>query len=623
MANYIDFAYDKKSDPKEVIVWEQNYDSGEIEEKRYPVSDYLYFYIDARDPEKAEKGWIAQTGGPIQKVWASSYKSLKDGSAAKSYHDLGLKTYESDIEPSHKVMLDNYGKDHQKAPDSWNLGLYDIEVDVSDGVTFMDMRERADREINAVSVWYQRSDELYEFVLVPKSLRPEWTEYGFENIEKRVDANIIYFDDEKKLLDAFFDMNKKQETMALGAWNGDFFDVGYIFKRVKKLWNEKTAGIKMGRFPRVNKSKVNVNNVDEILYRPIGLIWYDTLTAYKKNGPELESFALSAVAEEEGVSNKIDFGEGTEDKEAMKALHKKLREIEEDPNLNIDRVIQKKLEELKAYSDIYSRRPQSFEQLYHGHKMDRQRFDEITPNKQRKKLLTRSFKTFGFLIDEVKPWAKKEIVTKNYDESEYNTRLMSQIIEKIEHLSKTDEQFIELPNDTKIDLERFILYSKFKNTFDLFIDYSIQDSVILKNLENQLKKFDTLSMLAQYNVSYFQDVFSTLKQIEQGITNFAHFKNKVVIDREYDKYKQPYNKYVDKDLMRIRVDKDLRPSPGDSEKVLEMKRLVSQEKIGGAHVLLPQIGLISVDDETPELARKFRRLKDELKEIDAQLAEFD
>ena len=35
MSNYIDFTYDKASDPSEIIVWEQNYETREIEEKRY------------------------------------------------------------------------------------------------------------------------------------------------------------------------------------------------------------------------------------------------------------------------------------------------------------------------------------------------------------------------------------------------------------------------------------------------------------------------------------------------------------------------------------------------------------------------------------------------------------
>lgn len=115
MANYLDFEYDKKNDPKMVIVWEQNYETGKVEEKKYNVSDYLYFYIDAIDEHKADKEFTSQRGTKVQRVEAEDYKSLKSGEAAKFYHGMNLNTYESDIEPIQKVMLDNYGKDNQKA----------------------------------------------------------------------------------------------------------------------------------------------------------------------------------------------------------------------------------------------------------------------------------------------------------------------------------------------------------------------------------------------------------------------------------------------------------------------------------------------------------------------------
>jgi hypothetical protein len=175
------------------------------------------------------------------------------------------------------------------------------------------------------------------------------------------------------------------------------------------------------------------------------------------------------------------------------------------------------------------------------------------------------------------------------------------------------------------DFERFVVYKKLLDAYRLFIDYSNQDSQLLHDLEKKLDKFKTLMMLAQYNVSSFYDVFSTLKQVEQGITNFAHlYNNKVVIDREYDKSKQIYNKYVDPEILRIRIDNDYRISPDDSPEVKNYKLLISQQKIPGAHVLQANIGLISFDEETtPPLAREFKKLKAELAEIDKLLAEFE
>ena len=128
-------------------------------------------------------------------------------------------------------------------------------------------------------------------------------------------------------------------------------------------------------------------------------------------------------------------------------------------------------------------------------------------------------------------------------------------------------------------------------------------------------------MLAQYNVSCFYDVFSTLKQAEQGITNFAHQNMKtVVLDRDYDKSKQRYNEFVDPALLDIRMNNDYRVTPTDSPKIKRMKTLTNQSTIPGAVVLLPNIGLITYDEkETPKLVDEYNTLKKQLEEIDEQL----
>jgi len=267
----------------------------------------------------------------------------------------------------------------------------------------------------------------------------------------------------------------------------------------------------------------------------------------------------------------------------------------------------------------------NFETLYHGARKDRERFRELTPEKQTKKLINKSIDLGQQFVDELYASAR-EIIDKdlNYIEAEKETRTQILITEQLEELFKDTEFKDELGKHCD-DLERFILYKKMLDTFNLFIDYSIQDTQLLYDLEKKLKKFDTLMMLAQYNVSAFYDVFSTLKQTEQGISNFAHIHSKkVVMDREYDKTKQIYNKFIDKDLLRIRMENDYKILPDDPASIKLMKELVSQQKIPGANVLSPNIGLISFDDAvTPKLAREFKTLKAELMEIDKLLEEME
>ena len=93
---------------------------------------------------------------------------------------------------------------------------------------------------------------------------------------------------------------------------------------------------------------------------------------------------------------------------------------------------------------------------------------------------------------------------------------------------------------------------------------------------------------------------------------------------EYDKSKQIYNKYIDRELLRIREANDYRIMPEDTPEVKRFKSLTSQPKIPGANVLLPSVGLVSYDEETtPPLAREFKKLKAELAEIDKLLEAFE
>ena len=76
--------------------------------------------------------------------------------------------------------------------------------------------------------------------------------------------------------------------------------------------------------------------------------------------------------------------------------------------------------------------------------------------------------------------------------------------------------------------------------------------------------------------------------------------------------------------MRIRNEKDYRITPMDSDEIRRYKTLVSQEKIPGAHVLLPSVSLINFDEEkTPPLVREMKSLKDQLADIEKQIAEME
>jgi DNA polymerase elongation subunit (family B) len=325
MSNFIDYEYDNAKKPTKIIVWEQDYKTNKIVTKKYPIKDYLYFYSDSINENEIIPDLISQRSTQIQKHYATNYEDYKKGETSQQVQSYGFNTYESDIEPKDKCILDNYGKDNQKTP-KWNLALYDIETDILADQTFMDMRNNANREITAISVWYSLPNKFFQLTLVPPYLRDFW---DYEKVEKRGLFNIFYFDNEKKLLETFFELNKLYEVSAIGAWNADFFDTAYIYKRSLKYWGEEKTANLMGRFSRVRVSKMERGDDIEYVYHPIGMLWYDCLEAYKKNGPELDSFKLNDVAEYELKTHKVDFEGGNSNKSLIKKLQSEIEELKQ------------------------------------------------------------------------------------------------------------------------------------------------------------------------------------------------------------------------------------------------------------------------------------------------------
>jgi DNA polymerase elongation subunit (family B) len=129
--------------------------------------------------------------------------------------------------------MDEYGDEIKKMP-KWNIALYDIETDIRSEMTFEEMRQNAIAEITAISIWFSNTDESYCLSVVPPYLRDFWD----KDEEKRSGFTIVYFDTEKDLLDYFYYLLDKNNTMAVGAWNADFFDSAYIYNRTKVYYSE-------------------------------------------------------------------------------------------------------------------------------------------------------------------------------------------------------------------------------------------------------------------------------------------------------------------------------------------------------------------------------------------------
>lgn len=499
MANFFDAVYDDPRDPKYIIVWEQDYETHKIRKLKYPIEDYLYFYSETTEDQSE---MLSMTGKHVKKINLSNYRIFKDKETYEELKRSGFDVFETDIEPLQKCLWDNYGTENKKQP-KWNICLYDIETDYSPEYGFADPHE-AKYETTAITAWFKNADKMFTLSVVPPRIRNIWDKYDSPEI---INGSLTYyFESEKEMYEHFFELLTEYETVACGAWNGDGYDLPYIYNRVVKLFGKDAVGDLMGDFPKVNNVKTNRGDTKVVIHRPIGRIWFDSMEVYKKQAGEKVSYALNAIAEEELDAGKLEF-EG------------------------------------------------SFEDVYHGERKLRAIFDEET----------------GF--QRIIPGFHGKRKVQKYVDFE------SLSDESMDVISPSLEQMFE--------------------TYQLFLEYSVQDVQLLKDMEIKLKYFDVMMMLAQMNVTLFQNTFATLVQVESGIANFAHNMRKmVVIDRSYDIAKQPYNKYVDKDVLRLRKGDE---GDNNTENVSDdVVKNLEKNGIAGAHVLLCNIGLISYNREKLE-----------------------
>jgi DNA polymerase elongation subunit (family B) len=73
----------------------------------------------------------------------------------------------------------------------------------------------------------------------------------------------------------------------------------------------------------------------------------------------------------------------------------------------------------------------------------------------------------------------------------------------------------------------------YNNDFDKFIKYSIQDTALLRRLDDKLQYIDLVNMIAHANTVRLQTVLGSVAQIDQAIINDAHMRGLVVPDKRH------------------------------------------------------------------------------------------
>ena len=198
-----------------------------------------------------------------------------------------LQLYESDVNEVTRFLIDEYG-DSDESSTGHTIFTFDIEVEMLSGLPNID---KAENEITAVAAHDSVTNDYFVYV-VNKG----------EKIDKTIKgAQVQSFDTEEDLLIAFLTKWQEINPTIVTGWNIDYFDVTYLYNRLKNKFGERLAN-KLSPIGKVHYNKYRKR------YIIGGVSCMDYLALYKcYTYTELPNYRLDTVAQTELGTGKIEY----------------------------------------------------------------------------------------------------------------------------------------------------------------------------------------------------------------------------------------------------------------------------------------------------------------------------
>ena len=286
--NYVGSADDYGSE--QVIVWERTEENGR-EAVRY--NNPYYFYV-----PNENGSYTSMYGHKLTKL---VFDNREEYTAAKSQFPL---KFESDFSSLDKVLMDNY---YGLPTPVLHFSFFDIEVDVDDEGFATPAEARC--PVNAFTIYHQWEDTFYLVALPPPDWEPveflpDPSEFGYDACPN-VQFELVL--SEVELLERFLELIK--DTDFISGWNSEFFDVPYMYNRIKQILGEKaTRELCFPGAPSPRVREVERFGKIEQVIAIYGRSHLDYLAMFKKFTFEgRASFALTAICEEELGVTKLEY----------------------------------------------------------------------------------------------------------------------------------------------------------------------------------------------------------------------------------------------------------------------------------------------------------------------------
>ena len=198
-----------------------------------------------------------------------------------------LKLYESDVNEVTRFLIDEYG-DSDEISEGHVTMTFDIEVEMNSGLP--DIQE-AQNEITSVAFHDSATDDYYVYVV----------SQGTEINKTIKGAKVRSFHTEKDLLLAFVTSWQEISPSIITGWNIDFFDVTYLYNRLKVLFGTTIAN-RLSPIGKVHWNKYRKR------YIIAGVSALDYIALYKNfTYTQLPNYRLDTVARKELSRGKIEY----------------------------------------------------------------------------------------------------------------------------------------------------------------------------------------------------------------------------------------------------------------------------------------------------------------------------
>jgi DNA polymerase elongation subunit (family B) len=238
--------------------------------------------------------------------------------------------YEKDVDINLRILLDLY-METDDVPQYHNKVFLDIET-VKGGAINLPYCQKAPAKVTAIALYDTNTKDYYCYVLDEKSKL---------TLSEKNGVKVIPCSTEFQLLKDFLIKWEEIDPTIVITWNGDGFDIPYLYNRIKRILGEDAAN---------SLSPINVVTFDEwdekMPYKIAGVTSMDYMRLYKKFIPKQQpSYGLDFIGKKEVGKGKI-FYEGSLDSLFEKDIDKFI-----DYNVNDVRLIVE-IDEKRKFLDL-------------------------------------------------------------------------------------------------------------------------------------------------------------------------------------------------------------------------------------------------------------------------------